>query len=41
MMFPVLLKAAPEVGSKESLYYLVASNGVFRVVDTYIYRAVT
>ena len=41
MMFPVLLKTAPEVGSKESLYYLVASNGVFRVVDTDIYRAVT
>ena len=38
---PVLLKSEPDVHAEESLYYEVASNGIFKVHDTALYRAVT
>jgi hypothetical protein len=41
MNFPVLLKTSPEVGCEENVHYLVASNGVFKIVETDTYRAVT
>ncbi len=41
MNFPVLLKTGPEIRSDESIYYLVAANGVFQVRTTSCYRAVT
>jgi hypothetical protein len=40
-MFPILLKTDRDVGSKDSMYYIVASTGVYLVVDTEMYRAVT
>ena len=41
MSFPVLLKTEEGVASDESLYYLVAGNGLFQVRDTPSYRSVT
>lgn len=41
MNFPILLKTGPEVRSDDSIYYLVAANGVFQVRTTSCYRAVT
>jgi hypothetical protein len=38
---PVLLKTQPELRVEENLYYEVASNGVFQVKDSALYRAVT
>lgn len=38
---PVLLKTEPELNADERLYYEIASNGVFQVKDTEIFRAVT
>jgi len=38
---PVLLKTEPDVAVDERLYYEVASNGIFQVKDTELYRAVT
>jgi hypothetical protein len=41
MKFPVLLKTGSDVESGEALHYLVAANGVFKIVETETYRAVT
>ncbi|MFQ5668117.1 MAG: hypothetical protein ACE5I7_17015 [Candidatus Binatia bacterium] len=41
MKFPVVLKTAPGVEARASIYYVVAENGIFQVRDTPIYRAVT
>ena len=38
---PVLLKTAPDVRVEDRLYYEVASNGIFQVKDTSLYRSVT
>lgn len=38
---PVLLKTEPDLQVDERLYYEIASNGVFQVKDTELYRAVT
>lgn len=38
---PVLLKDRPDVHVDENLYYEVASNGIFKIRDTALYRAVT
>lgn len=38
---PVLVKTEPELRVEERLYYEVASNGIFQVKDTALYRAVT
>lgn len=38
---PIVLKSRPDVGVEASLYYEIASNGVFQVKDTPLYRAVT
>ena len=41
MTFPILLKRDEGVASDESLYYLVAANGLFQVRRTETYVAVT
>ena len=41
MSFEVLLKTESRVESDESLYYLVAANGVFQIRNTPAYYAVT
>ena len=38
---PVLVKTEPDLRVDEKLYYEVASNGIFQVKDTELYRAVT
>ena len=38
---PILLKTEADVRAEENLYYEVASNGIFQVTDTELYRAVT
>ncbi len=38
---PVLLKTEPDIHVEDRLYYEVASNGVFQVKDTALYRSVT
>jgi hypothetical protein len=39
--FPILLKTDASVRSDETLYYVVASNGIFQVREAGMYRAVT
>lgn len=41
MSFPIVVKTTPECEPPGRLYYEVASNGVFQVKETDIYRSVT
>lgn len=41
MSFPVVVKTKPECDPPGRLYYEVASNGVFQVKETDLYRSVT